>query len=1014
MSDAVRLQISVEQFLAFCRDLEAERSVQGAGPGARLGISQRSDALQVIAALNQTAGWLPPGVAPAEVTAEAILARHLAPVLCENPSTRAALEAVLQRGPFPGAFQPPLPKNEPLSLPPEKPPPKWRAVFLHLLRSELRWRWLRLLEFWGDGPLRYLALAGGVVALLGVAAIGVFRSGPDPCSSLGSNGPGSRLLAAWCNGSTGDKGSGGGGGGSVGGDGQAAPDLGTKRPFPASFGPASLGALDRAVAVLRAAGFDMSPAQLAEHLATTGPVDLHPALYLDAMLRRWPLPADLAIPRSRLGALAVVNFGLASAALEGDTGALTAIRARLADITDRAVERVMVEGLWLPERPNPEDTAAPTLAALNRIDPALARMAVDDVTMAFWGSEVVQTALAKVTSRLIDTGDANLRGNLSPDDLSNLASELQLRFGVNLAIPTDPAEADPVTLNEIFASIRTSLDEEAPMPASFQSPLSPWPRAISWLPLVPVALAAVWAAAGFNAAFRRRLEDWPKASPPRAYLIVPAPDIRDPTLASPARQVARALRFAPPRQTAALDIEASLKRSLRQGGYFVPVPRQRRDVAAHVVLIRRRTMAEHQPRRMAALLRQLELAGLSMAVFEYAFDPGRVRPFGEAAQPTRTLDSLAQDYPDARLILVTPGDEFAGTGAYGASAATVATLCGWQHRTVVTPVPPAAWGLREFALSSRLQAPLARVEADGLPDLAAIFSSDPGPARPAIPTARGMAADWVRQARATKATQTPVPALPPILAFSEAEAALPAGPDPARTEAVVAALRRWLGPEGYLWLQACASYPALRYPLTRWLGVQMLGRRAAPRLFAQLSLLAWFSVGRMPAAVATRLRQDLDPAEADRIECAFTDFYARYQIEGRSPAQDGGRDYRGDRVAAEPDPLLRAAFPGARMLPEGLKRGLQPTGEAEATRQRLARRLVLADRLAGVAAGGGLGVALWAVWPDRLALPLAPASWLPAVAVGVVWVVVGAAVVVWLAALRRARRGRPGTARGAR
>jgi hypothetical protein len=789
-----------------------------------------------------------------------------------------------------------------------------------------------------------------------------------------------------------------------------------------------LGPLHRALTALERTGFDRSPAQLAEHLAATGSVGLDPALYLDAMLRRWPLAADHPIPRSRVGALAVVNFGMAAADLEGNTGALEAIQSRLPGLTQPEPGEwvTLPDGTVLPDAPQDEDDRDLSLRGLFDIDPRLARLSVDEVVLGVWSltpfpaditpglsdgappGEVQslrtnQQRFDQLSSGLAEpVWDEDLRLVYPLNTLQTFADALLSRFGVDPGF--DPTGTETVTLNAIVAVIRASLEAEAPLDGSFRAVLVPWPAEVGLVLITPVLLALVWAWLGFAAALRRELARFPRVPPPQFHLVVPAPDREAPALALAARRLAPQLRHTLPRETASLDVEATLARTLKQGGYFSPVLRTRRDVASHVVLIHRRTMAEHEPRRIAALLGQLQAAGVLMVLYEYAADPSRVRPFGQPGAPVRDLVSLLQEFPNARLIVVTTGEEFVGSGAYGASANSIRAICSWQHRAVVTPVPIAAWGMREWALSVRLGAPLGRAGADGVPDLAEIFPSDPqsprrGPAAAPLVAEPGAAAGWLRRMRERLLHGDRAVPLPSILVMGEAEAAVPRGSAPDRIEAQVASLRRWLGPKGFLWLQACASYPVLRYPLTRWLGEQLFGPAASPTTLAQLTQLPWFTVGRMPSALVRRLRQDVSATDAARIEDIFADFFELHAVEGPSPAQDAGHRYLGDQITFEPD-ALSTDIPGARQLPA--KFAADP--EAETARLRRVRLAVMADRVAVVVATALLSAALWAVWPERGALPLPPGAWVPVAALLLLWVVAGTIALLGVAALRRARR----------
>ena len=374
---AVRLMLDDPGFLRFCTALGVERATAGAGPAARISIGQRADTCQVIHGLNRGGGWTAAGDLPDAETGVTIFARHLAPVLCESPGMRDALIRVLDRDGVPGTFDPPLPVGPKQRVEPvPDPQPRKPSALGTLVRSEFRWLGQGVREVLRFPPFRFVTLMAGLAAVL---TWGLVRYPDLLCDApAGATWLRAQVPAPGCGGAT-----------------EinlvtplpvvaARPSTGgpTSRPIRSPSGTqdvTSLGPLDRALSVLAVAGYDMSPALLAQHLATTGPVALDPALYLDAMLTRWPMPADQPIPRSKMGAMALVNFGLAVASLEGDRGAVTAIQERLAGMTADRSLGVSVAGQYLPDLDFPEDENIVSLSGLVDVDPRLAWFAVDDV-----------------------------------------------------------------------------------------------------------------------------------------------------------------------------------------------------------------------------------------------------------------------------------------------------------------------------------------------------------------------------------------------------------------------------------------------------------------------------------------------------------------------------------------------------------------------------------------------------------------------------------------------------------
>ena len=298
MAQAVRLKVTEPAFLAFCAALANERAAAGAGPAARVGIGQRADALAVIAALNDSDGWLLPGEALGSVTAEAVFARNLAPILCETPAMQDALHRVLARDRLPGDFDPPLPyQTVPSPAPPPETVPDRHEVLWTLLANEIRWRWLRLRSFAGSRLGQVTLGVGGLAIAAALSAPWVQSGFAMLCASTDAaprSGP-----AGWVCPAPVDVGGTvvdipespdpfGGKGGAVASSG------GSPEPLSAE---AQLGPLNRALTALERTGFDRSPAELAGHLAQTGTLGLDPALYLQAMLTRWPMASCFLPPK---------------------------------------------------------------------------------------------------------------------------------------------------------------------------------------------------------------------------------------------------------------------------------------------------------------------------------------------------------------------------------------------------------------------------------------------------------------------------------------------------------------------------------------------------------------------------------------------------------------------------------------------------------------------------------------------------------------------------------------------
>lgn len=112
--------------------------------------------------------------------------------------------------------------------------------------------------------------------------------------------------------------------------------------------------------------------------------------------------------------------------------------------------------------------------------------------------------------------------------------------------------------------------------------------------------------------------------------------------------------------------------------------------------------------------------------------------------------------------------------------------------------------------------------------------------------------------------------------FGKTRSAAPTRAVDGDSDALFAELEEALGEFGFRWLCCCAIYPALRFPLTAYLG-QFLARecgREAPSEEDYLALcrLPWFRAGAMPPEVRESLKRCLEPQRIESIEGAIKEF----------------------------------------------------------------------------------------------------------------------------------------------
>ena len=969
MAGGRQFRLDAARLVELCADLTQRRERAGLGSLAQVTEEQMKTACMVIQGVNRAAGWPD----RADAGAAEVLGAYLAPVLCDTAATRPLLrEALLVR--LPGAFDPPYPQ------PAEPPPPSlWRRLVDGLARRAPR-----------IGRAHLVLPSMAVAALLMLAWLRVDLV--DPYRGCADGGDRAAALDWLFPCPESDS-----GGTTAGGTGTAGGVAPYADPIPAAqVGAGPPTPLRRALVALQRAGHDLTPRQLAERLAGSAPHGLDPGVLLAAMLARHPMPPDQPIPRSDDGALAVIAWSIAAARAEHDRS-----------------------GESLPLR-RFRDAAAPPTAA-----PSAAQ--VDPVT-----GDLAPQPTPSLRSMILATDD--LFADFLKDDLATvLDGESTEGLGDGQAFIREalPRDQYAIVLGRAFpddmdtTEVRDALADQIAghLGAARQPALAGWHTGWDILPALPALAAAGWLLLGLWRLNRRVFADLPPLVKPGSALVLPFADRGLGAGPSDLRAVARVLRHSGPELTTRIDERRTLTQALTQGRLVTPVWRTRQRKADLAVLIRRGSLGEHEARRVAAQWQALADEGVQLVVYEYATHPGALRPFGQLDSPPLTLEALSAAQPDARLILLTPGDEFGGLGGRATPETVLAQLRAWPERAVLTPVAVAEWGLREHAMERALDAPVIPY---GLGAPEALAQQIAPRTRAVMPTLDQPTGEfwlrtapagtlhpirWVGQVQARGHGAGDLIALPAPLRISREAAVSGLPPDTATAERMMLALRQFLGPRGMLWLAACASYPVLRYPLTLWLGVQLFGSTPQPptdALLARLCRLPWFDTGRLPAWLRQRLHDEMTADQRERVQEVFAGFYAGWDI-AEGPRPDGTLADADWRLRLEHDPDLAARIDGVRRIRSDRVQALFSQRAPSEQRRRRALAELLAERGGLLAAAVALSAALFLAWPDRGSLPLPPGSWLPAAGAAAVLALAAIGAAPWLGpALRSLAAGRKG------
>jgi hypothetical protein len=458
-------------------------------------------------------------------------------------------------------------------------------------------------------------------------------------------------------------------------------------------------------------------------------------------------------------------------------------------------------------------------------------------------------------------------------------------------------------------------------------------------------------------------------------LLTLEPPVPDYVSLPPAQvlRVATGLRRQRALGSTSLSIQGTVEATARAGGFISPAFVPRVAAPEYLVLMERRGAEDHAWQILHRWVEQLRDHDVAMDSYDFHSDPRVCTDSGTLRR--YSLPELLARYHRSVVIFcgetTTLFDEIAGEPQRWLAMARAMPAC-----VLLTLTPVYRWGQREQAL----------IEA-GLVVLPATAEG--------LQITAAMGNEWWQPPRLPSRYSREYPRV----IGKDSVRWLDRNPPPDDVIAkVLQQLAGYLGPQGYLWLCACAVYPQISWPLTLTLlpdivapADQVNRKRALDENLPALSRLPWFRHGYMPdwlrRLLIARLPAEKEAAIRAHLGKLVIDLLARNKkldkstprvgldiakaltpldIARAAPDASPLRDqvFIGFLARANPDPLmlrLAAATPAPPLRRRALLEGL-----LEWWRGFMLRRPAVTRALAAIVVGGIAGVILLTSIPTRV------------------------------------------------
>lgn len=309
--------------------------------------------------------------------------------------------------------------------------------------------------------------------------------------------------------------------------------------------------------------------------------------------------------------------------------------------------------------------------------------------------------------------------------------------------------------------------------------------------------------------------------------------------------IARRLRQRLPSDQPVLNVSATIRKSILQGGFFTPQYQYRSKSPAYLLLIDQSSKANHRFQLAELLYHWLHKQEIEVERFWYRSDPRSC--WNEALHGGISLEQLAQRYPESRLLLF--GDAWLLLNPLTQKlAAWAQTFAQWDTRNLITPIVPQAWTRKEEQLGKLFI--LAPASVEGLRYWSEAYSSGAEQNQPKVP-------HWQENVV--------------FITEQNFQRALPRHfPDQPLRE----------------WLCALACFPKLNWELTLRIGTVLSAKRGTYLLdynnLRRLTRLSWFHNGFIPEELRKLLYSQLDKELAKEVHQCIIQVLAEQLQDGKS------------------------------------------------------------------------------------------------------------------------------------